>query len=192
MHMINLGLLKTSLLFTVLALALLLVLGAIKYADAQPSIIKDTTLKVESIVSGLSSPTSMAFLDNNNILVLEKGGQVRLVSNGQLQQQLVLQVPVDTQSERGLLGITIINNTKSDVTDVRAKTVFLYYTESHGGSELRNRIYGYEWNGQSLANPKLILDLPALPGPNHDAGKIVIGPDNYLYGIIGDLNHRGN
>src|SRR6266496_2795002 len=122
MHMINLSLFKTSLLFTVLALTLLLVLGAIKYATAQPSIIKDTSLKVESIVSGLSSPTSMAFLDNNNILVLEKSGQVRLVSNGQLHQQPVLQVPVDTQSERGLLGIAIINNTKSDMTDVRAKT----------------------------------------------------------------------
>src|SRR5438067_1566346 len=139
--LINLSLFKTSLIFTVLALTLFLVLGATKYAAAQPSIIKDTSLKVESIVSGLSSPTSMAFLDNNNILVLEKSGQVRLVSNGQLQQQPVLQVPVDVQSERGLLGIAIINNAKSDVTDVRAKTVFLYYTESQDVGGLRNRIY---------------------------------------------------
>jgi glucose/arabinose dehydrogenase len=35
------------------------------------------------------------------------------------------------------------------------------------------------------------LDLPAEPGPNHDGGKLVIGPDNYLYVIIGDLNHDG-
>ncbi len=40
-------------------------------------------------------------------------------------------------------------------------------------------------------NPSLILDLPALPGPNHDGGKLVIGPDHYLYAVIGDLNHRG-
>jgi len=58
-------------------------------AAAQPSIIKDPNLKVESMVSGLSSPTSMAFVDNNNILVLEKGGNVRLVSNGELQPQPV-------------------------------------------------------------------------------------------------------
>jgi glucose/arabinose dehydrogenase len=37
----------------------------------------------------------------------------------------------------------------------------------------------------------VILDLPALPGPNHDGGKLVIGPDHYLYAVIGDLNHRG-
>ena len=42
-----------------------------------------------------------------------------------------------------------------------------------------------------LINPALILDLPALPGPNHDGGKLVIGPDNYLYAVIGDLNYRG-
>ena len=33
----------------------------------QPSIIKDPNLKVESVVNGLSSPTSMAFIDINNL-----------------------------------------------------------------------------------------------------------------------------
>ena len=46
-------------------------------ALATPSITKDSNLKVETLVTGLSSPTSMAFIDNSNILVLEKGGQVR-------------------------------------------------------------------------------------------------------------------
>jgi glucose/arabinose dehydrogenase len=40
-------------------------------------------------------------------------------------------------------------------------------------------------------NPQFILDLSAEPGPNHDGGKIVIGPDRYLYAVIGDLNHDG-
>jgi glucose/arabinose dehydrogenase len=48
-------------------------------------------LKVELVVAeGLSSPTSMAFVDNNIILVLEKNsGEVRLVSNGILQEEPV-------------------------------------------------------------------------------------------------------
>src|SRR5438445_7105749 len=53
--------------------------------------------------------------------------------------------------------------------------------------QLRNRISKYEWNGQSLINPTLILDLPAIPGPYHNGGKLIIGPDRYLYTIIGDL-----
>ncbi len=166
----------------------------IQYVLAQPSIIKDPTLKAESIISGLSSPTSMAFLDNNQILVLEKGGQVRLVSNGQLQPQPVLQVSVNTESERGLLGIATMpaggnqGGSSSGGGGKNTTTVFLYYTEA---DPLRNRVYKYQWNGQSLVNSALILDLPAEPGPNHDGGKLAIGPDNYLYAIIGDLNHDG-
>lgn len=160
-------------------------------ASAAPSITKDPKLKVEILAKGLSSPTSMAFIDTSNILVSEKDGQVRLVSNGVLEDKPVLQVSVDTESERGLLGIAIMNSTKTNLAN-NSKFVYLYYTESKGG-DLRNRVYRYEWSeqNQNLVNPTLILDLPALPGPNHDGGKLVIGPDHYLYAVIGDLNHRG-
>ena len=145
---------------------------------AQPSV-SDTGLNIEAAIDGLSSPTSMVFLDNNNILVLEKEGSVRLVSDGVLREEPVLQVPVNTESERGVLGVAF---------DKDSNSVFLYYTEA---DPLRNRIYKYQWNGQSLVNPTLLLDLPGEPGPNHDGGKIVIGPDGYLYAVIGDLNHDG-
>ena len=65
--------------------------------------------------------------------------------------------------------------------------VFLYFTEAKEGEPLRNRIYGYEWNGQDLINPVLIIDLPAMPGPYHDGGKLTMGPDNHLYAVIGHL-----
>lgn len=153
-------------------------IGYFDYVYAQP-VINDPSLMAEIVVEELSSPTSMAFMDSNNILVLEKTGSVRLISNGILQEQPVLNVPVDTESERGLLGIATLED----------DTVFLYFTES--GETLRNRVYRYNWNGETLVNPTLILDLPAIPGPNHDGGKLVIGPDQYLYAIIGDLNHDG-
>jgi aldose sugar dehydrogenase len=163
--------------------------------NASAQSVTDPNLGVESFVEGLSSPTSMAFLDNENVLVLEKEGQVRLISNGELAPEPVLQVPVDTDSERGLLGIAVMNGSgtgSSPGQNASAQTIFLYYTESGGeGGELRNRVYKYSWNGQTLDNPTLLVDLPAIPGPNHDGGKLMIGPDNYLYGIIGDLNHDG-
>ena len=168
--------LKTSavVLFTISSF---IYIGYFGYADAQP-VINDPNIMAEMVTEGLSSPTSIAFMDSNNILVLEKSGSVRLISNGVLQEQPVLNVPVDTENERGLLGIA----TQDD-------TVFLYFTES--GQTLRNKVYQYTWNGDALVNPKLILDLPAIPGPNHNAGKLVMGPDHYLYVIIGDLNHDG-
>ena len=113
----------------------------------------------------------MVFQDENNILVLEKEGNIRLIANDILQEQPILQILVSTESERGLLGIATSNSSGGSPSDMN---VFLYYTE---GDPLRNRIYKYQWNGETLINPTLIMDLPAEPGPNHDGGKIIIGPD---------------
>lgn len=161
--------------------------GLTSTANAQP-MIQDPTLKAELLVEGLSSPTSMAFIDSNNILVLEKNsGEVRLVLNGVLQQEPVLKLDVDTTTLtccRGLLGIETIGG----------QYVFLYLSEAARDDQpVRNRVYRYQWNGNehTLTNPTLILDLPATPGPNHPGGKIALGLDNYLYTAIGDLNNEG-
>ncbi|HZA62039.1 MAG TPA: PQQ-dependent sugar dehydrogenase [Nitrososphaeraceae archaeon] len=169
----------------------------IQTAYAQPTI-NDPNLNAEAVVAGLTFPTSMAFLDENNILILEKEGSVRLVSNGVLQDTPVLQIPVNSQNERGLLGVEVVND--STITAGTApngvslqSTVFLYFTEEGEGEdgELRNRVYKYQWNGQSLVNPTLILDLPAGPGTNHQGGKLIVGPDGYLYVVIGELQREG-
>jgi glucose/arabinose dehydrogenase len=178
-------------------------------AHAQATI-NDPNLTAEAIVTGLSFPTSMAFLDDNNILILEKEGSVRLVSNGVLQDTPVLQIPVNSQNERGLLGIEVVNSSNNitaaagtaasnaAASSPQPTTVFLYFTEEGGAGagggengELRNRVYKYQWNGQTLINPTLILDLPAGPGTNHQGGKLVVGPDGYLYVVIGELQREG-
>src|SRR5215210_629844 len=157
--------------------------------DPSPPSISDPNVRVEKVISGLDSPTSMAFLDKDDIIITQKDdGKVRLVSNGVLQPQPILQVPVLNNSERGLLGVAIANTT----TDSSTKTVFLYYTEPVG-DQARNRIYRYEWNGvnNNLTGGRLILDLPGEPGPNHNGGKMQIGPDGMLYAVKGDLNRDG-
>jgi aldose sugar dehydrogenase len=150
------------------------------------------SLRVELVAEGLSSPTSMAFVgDNNNILILEKAkGTVRLVSNGSLKDEPILKVNVDAKGERGLLGVaTKIQHNSNRLSNSNGITdVFLYYTEA---DPLRNRIYQYQLkNGNiKLVNPKLILDLPAEPGPYHQGGKLKLGQnDKFLYAVIGDLN----
>src|SRR5919199_3960434 len=155
----------------------------------------DPNLRAHLVVQGLSYPTSMAFINNNNnnnnnkdILVLQKNnGEVRLVSNGVLKDQPVLKVDINNSTRkccRGLLGIaTKINNNNTEV--------FLYLSEAAKGDQpVRNRVYKYQWNGETLINPKLILDLPA-ESLNHPGGKLAIGPDHYLYAVIGDLNRHG-
>src|SRR5262245_33049391 len=137
----------------------------------------DPSLTFDTVVTGLDTPTTMAFLGPGDILVLQKNnGQVRRVLNGMLQPTPVLDVPVANSSERGLLGIAI--NTENP------PKVFLYYTESttDGGSPLGNRIYRYTWNPGNppspdagrLVSPLLLRNLPGTPGPNHDGGVLLL------------------
>ncbi|TMB62602.1 MAG: PQQ-dependent sugar dehydrogenase [Deltaproteobacteria bacterium] len=159
-------------------------------ANAAPTL-NDPDLQVTEIVSGLSSPTTMAFIGPDDILVLQKDdGKVRRVIHGVLQPSSVLDVNVDNQSERGLLGIALHPNFPT------TPFVYLYYTESttagdSSGSPAGNRVYRYTWDGNGLTSPSLILDLPVTTGPNHDGGIIAFGPDGKLYVVIGDLNRNG-
>jgi glucose/arabinose dehydrogenase len=99
----------------------------------------------------------------------------------------VLDVNVASEGERGMLGIAIAKPTTANGTT--ARFVFLYYTESNSGVP-ENHVYRYELIDNKLINPKLILDLPASPGPFHNGGKVLISPDKDVYSIIGDLHYH--
>ena len=152
----------------------------------------DNSLKSQLITTGLKAPSAMAFLGPNDIVVTEKNtGNVVRVVNGVISAQPLLHVNVTKKDERGLLGLAIPSSAG------RTKKIFLYYTEAENRSNqsgllslgpLGNRVYRYDLSGDKLVNAKLLLDLPALPGPRHNAGKIAIGLDNNLYVSIGDVD----
>ena len=157
--------------------------------DEEP-FIKDPNLGVELVSSGgLELPTSMAFLGPDDILVLEKEkGTVQRIVNGKMLPTPVLTVDVASQVERCMCGIAV---SKSDSGTVY---VFLYFTEAEDGSggissePVGNRLYSYEWINNQLVNPILLLDLPATPGPRHNGGAVMIGPDSNVYLVIGDVD----
>jgi glucose/arabinose dehydrogenase len=153
-------------------------------ALAEP-LFNDPALKYDIIAEGLENPTGIVFV-NNDILIIEKEGNVRLLSNQYLAEEPIHEFAVNTKSERGLLGI-----------ETDGENIFIYLTEITNDDSLRNRVYKYSWNENQLTNQQILLDLPALPGPNHDGGKLVLeksnnsATSNNLFIIIGDLNHRG-
>jgi aldose sugar dehydrogenase len=171
--------------------------------DTKPSVtleeptITDPNLKVEKVSDGISFPTNMAFLGSDDILVLEKNnGTVQRIVNGVMLREPLLDVNVANQVERGLLGVAIEKNNSGPTY------VFLYYTEGATKDStdrdqevvpLGNRLYRYELaeNGTRLIKPQLLLDLPATAKPTHNGGVVIIGPDNYVYLVIGDIEvHR--
>lgn len=180
--------------------------------------LRDTSLKLELVTDKLLTPTSMAFVDNNGtLLVLQKNdGKVMVIDTlkGVIRDSPTIQVPVNGDRERGLLGIAVMaknnglsSNIKNSTTTIplyrnnnsnsdnkSTKFVFLYFTESNGKDPIKNRIYRYEWDAQNktLFNPKLILELPALPPSIHNGGKLEADlSGRYLFAVIGDQNTRG-
>jgi len=196
---------------------LCLVLGETQMIDvvAKP-ILNDPDLKVETIVEGLDFPTSMAFLGPDDILALEKNtGMVKRIVNGTVSGQPIIDVNVANDVERGMLGIAVShsdhdlshdedqNSTNLHYNKDNHTYVFLYYTESRtndgedisndtqkGTSPLGNRLYRYESSDNKLVNPKMLLDLPAIPEPRHNGGVVMIGPDSNVYTVIGNVNDK--
>jgi len=181
--------------------------GATAHAVSSEPSVNDPDLKIDTVADGLKFPTTMAFLDEHRILVLEKNeGTVRLIKDGKLQSKPMLDVAVANDNERGMLGIAV--SKENDTTTY----VFLYFTESGGGKDgddgnsishkagilpAGNRLYRYELDGDRLLHPKLLLDVTDEPGnPGQDrlsryvGGPIVIGRDGFVYVIIGDVDHH--
>ena len=69
---------------------------AAKMKEERLPFVKDNHLKVEEVAEGLRHPTSMLFLDQHNILVLEKdkGTVLSVSSNGTINQSPLLDVNV--------------------------------------------------------------------------------------------------
>jgi len=142
--------------------------------------LKDHRYSIEIFSKGLSFPTTMSFIDDD-ILVLQKNdGKVRLIQNGILQKESLLDFNVDgfLSGETGLLGILILDS-----------TVYLYVTEAtqDGGDQIANRIYKYDWDGNSLTNSILIHEFPPSPRTSHVGGVMTVGLDGTIYVVIGDM-----
>jgi aldose sugar dehydrogenase len=161
-----------------------------EFSDSGEPELADRSLKIEEVASGLDTPTTMAFLGPNDILVLEKDkGTVNRIVNGKMLDQPLLDTNVANSVERCMCGIAI---SKHGTTTY----VFLYYTEidgkdgedRQGKQPIGNRLYRYELVDNKLINPIILLDLPATPGPRHNGGAIIIGPDKNLYVPVGDID----
>ena len=170
-------------------------------ASSGPSML-DPNLSVKTVVSGLSQPTSLAFIGNNDFLVLEKNtGKVQRIVNGAL-QSTALDLAVNSASERGLLGIALHPNF------VVNGFVYLFWTESSTGADstnladvfqpLSNRVDRYIWNGSVLTFDQNLIRLRAYQADtnqplrgNHNGGVLRFGPDGKLYILMGDNGRRG-
>ncbi len=78
--------------------------------EKEPPMVYDQNLQITLLKDKLQFPTGIDFLGENDVLVIEKNtGQVKRILNGEILNEPVLDVNVASESERGLLGIAILN-----------------------------------------------------------------------------------
>jgi glucose/arabinose dehydrogenase len=128
----------------------------------------------DAIATGLNAPWSVAFLPDGSALVTERdeAAVVRLSpqSDGDWRSDQVAQVAgVDNEGEGGLMGIAAADD-----------QVYLYWSTAED-----NRVGVATWNGESLSEPRVILD--GIPHAGiHNGGRIALGDDGMLYVGTGD------
>jgi glucose/arabinose dehydrogenase len=151
-------------------------------AATVPSGFTDTVVAI-----GLNAPTAMARAPNGRIFVLEQAGKVRVIQNGQLLATPFVSLNVDSQGERGLLGIAF------DPAFSTNHYVYLYYTVPTAPEH--NRVSRFTANG-NVAVPgseHVVLNLDNLSSAtNHNGGGLHFGPDGKLYLGVGENANGSN
>src|SRR5689334_16582272 len=135
----------------------------------------------ESLVAGgMPAPTAMAFAPDGRIFVCEKAGNLRVIQNGSLLATPFLTVSVNTDGERGLIGVAIDPNFATN------NFIYIYYTPS--AEPVHNRLSRFTASGNVAASgsEQSLLELPNLDAATHNGGAIHFGPDGKLYVAVGD------
>lgn len=143
-----------------------------------------------SYASGLSGPTAMQFAPDGRLFIAQQGGVMRVVKNGVLQPSPFVTLTVDSNGERGMLGVAFDPNFAVN------HYVYIYYTVPGGnGVTVHNRVSRFT-ESNDVATPGsevVIVDLDNLSSAtNHNGGAINFGPDGKLYIAIGDNAYGPN
>jgi aldose sugar dehydrogenase len=168
--------------------------------------VNDDRLYVEQVYTGINRSTNFAFLDVNDILVLEElSGKVQRIVNGQMLDKPL--VDLNSYYQDGLLGIDTARNVNGSTyvflflneapkeygTDVDDEYEAKRVNETLGYNREGDRLYRFELAGNKLVNPKILIDLnltnqTGVIGDKHHGGEVIIGPDNAVYVVVGDLD----
>lgn len=133
------------------------------------------------LASALLRPTAMEFAPDGRLFVLQQAGAVRIIKDGSLLTDPFMDISVNAEGERGLLGLAFDPNFSTN------NYLYVYYTTPN--SPLHNRVSRFTANGDTVVagSEQHIFELDDLSSAtNHNGGAIHFGLDGKLYIAVGD------
>jgi len=153
----------------------------------------DPQVQLVKVADGLFEPVNVVAPNDGSgrIFVLERGGRVRIVQDGQLLEEPFLDISGDVEYqflEEGLLGMAFHPDYANN------GLFYVNYTNLLRSGDVVTVQYGTsadDPNKADTSNP-IIISTREQPYPNHIGGDIVFGPDGYLYIGHGDGGLEGD
>ncbi|OLS62795.1 PQQ-dependent sugar dehydrogenase [Pseudomonas putida] len=151
---------------------------------------EEGTLKVATLAEGLKHPWALAFLpDNQGILVTERQGNLRVIgAEGRVGAPLNGVPEVWAKGQGGLLDVVLSPTFKKD------RLVYLSFAEGGGEGGKAGTAVG---RGRLSADLSALEDFnvifrqaPKLSSGNHFGSRLVFDRDGYLFIALGENNER--
>jgi aldose sugar dehydrogenase len=144
--------------------------------------------KLETVVEGLETPWSVAFLPDGRMLVTEKPGRLRVVEKGRLQPRPIQGTPeVWARGQGGLLDVAVHPDY------ARNGWIYLSYSDpGENGSAMTAIVRGRLREGR-FVEQQTIFRAPAglyRTGGVHFGCRLVFDGKGYLFFSIGERGHK--
>lgn len=137
--------------------------------------------QIQEVASGLNFPWSLAFLPDGNLLVTERSGTLRMVSNGELSEPIAgLPNDIYVKGQGGLLDVALHPDFATN------GWIYLSYSSGDGKNNAL-KVIRSKLTDHKLTETQVVFTVTPLKStPVHFAGRMAFLPDNSLLITSGD------
>jgi len=137
--------------------------------------LKSGEFKINEIISGLDSPWSLTFKNQNEVLITEKSGQILLVNlKDNIIKKLNHNLKILEDGQGGLLEILYYNN-----------MIFVSYSENRGNGKSSTSVASASFDNENLQFNNIFRAEPPINSGYHFGSRLII-QDNFLFITVGE------
>ena len=161
------------------------VFAVVSPAAAERIQTEEHSLSVEQVVSGLAYPWGMAFLPDGRMLITERPGRLRVVTEGKLLPEAVAGLPeIAVNGQGGLLDVKVHPRFEEN------RLVYFSYS-APGAGGVGTAVARGRLEGNRLEGIEVLFSMePKSRSGRHFGSRLVFDRDGYLFITLGDRGDR--